>query len=267
MADYGLQVRNVDGFLQIDGFYRNHEFWLSGSVYISEYGLLNFPAQTEPPLIFISATTSPIAFLGYEIDSLGRYVGMRLLCKYGNPVTISYQIFVPQRNTPSTGYGLQVFDESGKLAFDSGKKYLSIKKILSSVGSHGIGNTSFKYLLGTVYGTKFYNYTIDNTHGTNIEVTVEYTYYVDVLVEDGYWETVIVNVQPEYCISRSDGELYWNIDQAYCETPIGEGGFGGTYYPEVIEYGQQWVDTSYWIQEERTGYRQELRYYWVDVCY
>ena len=101
---YGIEVRNNNGGVQIDGTYQNLSLLASG--------------QRQSSAIAVGCG-----------DKLGDPSNSRFVVSFkGSSSYIDYAIYATQKSTPvySTQYGLQVFDASGSVVFDSRERYLSV---------------------------------------------------------------------------------------------------------------------------------------------
>ena len=130
----GLQSIGDHGAVQIDQDYRNYhlsqvkEVWVgSGSATVDFGGLV-------APLIGIYDSGDGACFR--TITRTGDYGLFRVFRK--SPGTVKIVVFdlIPPTNT---GCGLQVFDGSGSLVFDSGAKYMRVLDHRGEQGTFGYG--------------------------------------------------------------------------------------------------------------------------------
>lgn len=150
----GLQVFNTDNIVQIDDEYSNLKFMNKGSVSTSSSVItIDVPSATSP-LVAVQLTDNGV---GNELSRA--YVVLRQTVQNGNVwtftfsidigitgqvATLTYYVF-DQIATQASNFGLQTFDPSGRLIFDSNDKWLKIASIISSANwsSEGYGNHKF----------------------------------------------------------------------------------------------------------------------------
>lgn len=126
MATYGLQVFNTDGIMTIDENFSTLQVVASGTATTGQ--VVNFPAQTNRPLIMVSVPYGR-SFLGdgdYEFS----YVSINPRSQFyvshltyeGGAFAYSYKVLVPRTNfNPSdVPWGLRVYNPSIGVTFDSG---------------------------------------------------------------------------------------------------------------------------------------------------
>lgn len=100
---YGFSAISRSGYTQIDETYAN-------------YALKSWGTTSSPQSISIASDELLMIRLAYGA-SIGVY----------ESVTVDYRIYAPSYNvTPSTGYGMRVYNGSGTLVFDSGNQPLRI---------------------------------------------------------------------------------------------------------------------------------------------
>jgi hypothetical protein len=162
---YGLRVYNDSGFLQVDQDYKNYSLHQAGTivtssqtVYNGNYGnytgygfwSVSFPALDHTPLVFvkinntshmIGGTPTKTGVSGRVLSSTGTNVGT------ATGITVSYAVFRRDPVQSSDSQGLRIFNASGQLTFDSGKKPLRVCSVLN-----------FHPLLGTSTHSKTLSY-------------------------------------------------------------------------------------------------------------
>lgn len=123
--DAGLQVNNINNFIQIDSTFTNAVLRKSGETtvgYINNISFMDFEA--ELPLFFFRNESN--AYVGSRImkTSENNYRVYFNIDGYAGIPTIQYYIFdlVPP-TLQKSNFGLQVFDEQGKPVFDSNAYY------------------------------------------------------------------------------------------------------------------------------------------------
>lgn len=132
----GLEVYNDAGALVIDSNNPNYSLLASGTVAAGT--AVSFATTTVRPLVFVrfntpnrfvrisDLTNNSVTFQTYDLqENTGNFA---------NPVSGSteYMVFgIASTLTPSSpGYGLNVFDASGNLIFDSNQKIPRVKEIV-----------------------------------------------------------------------------------------------------------------------------------------
>lgn len=127
---HGLRAYNDNGILQIDSKYKNMELVGSGSAVASAGGIARYVdvnvVGVNPLLAFRHAygvTCVPIAKSGSTFT-------FRLYTYYAGGTTgdlnINYWIFDSIASPSASSYGLQVFNESGEICYDSAGKYFKV---------------------------------------------------------------------------------------------------------------------------------------------
>ena len=143
MADYGLKVWNKDGFVQIDGTYRNLGLRAKGSVYSGGVGsstgfyiaAVTLPA-TAPMLAW--RATAPTA--QRQIVQSGGQITYYFECQ-GNGVRVDYWLFdFPDFAILPGNYGLRVWSASGEVVFDSRARYMRVIDSLQAFGAGAVGD-------------------------------------------------------------------------------------------------------------------------------
>ncbi|SAK71373.1 hypothetical protein AWB80_03814 [Caballeronia pedi] len=140
MADFGLQVLNSSGNVQIDSTFKNLALREKGTLTSggSEQGNTGWyfasvttAVGTSPIIAFRSSAK---CYLRYSAIS-GSQITYFFHCQ-GSGVAVQYWIFDdPSLATMSGNYGLQVFNNVGSVVFDSRTKYMRVIDTLSSPGS------------------------------------------------------------------------------------------------------------------------------------
>lgn len=113
---YGFQSVNADNIVQIDDAYRNllrvaSGSWTSGGAVVGE---INFPTQTSTaPLIFFRPSAD-----GVYVGQVGLGSDRVYFSTNGNFDWVVYGLDGPVM-TSASNYGMQVFNASGQVVFDS----------------------------------------------------------------------------------------------------------------------------------------------------
>jgi hypothetical protein len=157
---YGIEVLNNAGSFLIDGESPNFSLLATGTV--ASGTAVTIPTTTIPPLVFIrfntasrfarisGMTTTSVTFQVYDSPADSG--------TFSNPTTgnVEYMIFgVASVLSPSSGFGIHLFNSSGALIFDSNVKVPRIKEVVTaaaiSTPSDGIRhpNTSVTHSQGT----------------------------------------------------------------------------------------------------------------------
>lgn len=123
---YGIEIYNEGGTLIIDSSYQNWALWEHGeSVSTGNSGdyheteVTFASAVAYPPLIAIKPDTDDYCGMSYYLQSGANYSGFAVTSE-DKVVTFSWQAFVPRRDSSGVSYGLEVYNVSGDMVFDSG---------------------------------------------------------------------------------------------------------------------------------------------------
>jgi hypothetical protein len=133
---YGLQVQNSSGDLVIDHDFRNYEIADEGTATHAGTGIayvkdVTFASSSVPPLVFVRSTAQALACVTL-IRSGGNYTTARF--KAFDPfATFDFDWFIarPIASASADTWGLHVFDASGNRVYDSGRRYLQIRDVVS----------------------------------------------------------------------------------------------------------------------------------------
>ncbi|TDJ77236.1 hypothetical protein E2H86_08625 [Pseudomonas putida] len=139
MAEAGLQVFNNSNILQIDSKYRNYSFYTKGTLVTSAAGGLGGQGS-----VTITGRTYPVI----AFRSTSGMVGIHSVTRSGTSYTVLFQgnsrtaaleywVFDVPPTSSIAGAGLEVYTETGALAFSSAFKYMNV-----------IGNVSGRMQIG-----------------------------------------------------------------------------------------------------------------------
>lgn len=123
----GLQIINDNGVVQIDENYKNLEFKGKYDVYIPDYnqtGYLNTPGYASE-VVAIGDTGDDNVMLWSKTGAPGGYE-YQLRKTNNGPRTIPVYVFGEPAAPAASGVGLQVFNGSGQLTYDSQRKYMKV---------------------------------------------------------------------------------------------------------------------------------------------
>jgi len=127
MSDYGLQIKNSSGGIQIDSTYRNYSLWDSGS-YIYTYGSnLTFkPTSGVPIFAWRPVVTGYHTSYGL-IKSGANYTGVYL----GDTVNqyIDWVVFTEHHANSLPQYGLVIRNANNDVVFSSDERYLKFEGV------------------------------------------------------------------------------------------------------------------------------------------
>jgi len=122
MSDYGLQIKNSSGGIQIDSTYRNYSLWDSGT-YVYTYGSTPTFKPTNGVPIFVWQPISTSYHTSYGLkQSGGNYTGVY----FGDPVNqpINWAVFTEQPVNTLPQYGLVIRNANNEVVFSSDERYL-----------------------------------------------------------------------------------------------------------------------------------------------
>ena len=120
---YGLQAISAAGYIQVDETYANHSLVQAGTATtgtpFSVSGM-----GTAKKLVFVRFPYGRAIARGYPsaADSI-----LTVAADGGADFAFEYRVFERISSSPSSGYGLHVFDGSGGLTFDSNLQYARIR--------------------------------------------------------------------------------------------------------------------------------------------
>jgi hypothetical protein len=144
MANYGARFLGDSGIVQIDTGYRNFEVLASGtgtgtSGTFSRIDI-TFPSCSQPPMLFLKTdnnTTGRVAFQNWNKTG-ANYTGARIIV-HGGLLQFSWFVVSPPLAPSTDSWGMRVYDSSGNVVFDGGKRYLRIIDALRVGNSNGFG--------------------------------------------------------------------------------------------------------------------------------
>ena len=152
---YGIQIKNNDGFIQVDGEYSNlslHEkgTWSSGGEGIYQLG---FTTTSYRPTVVLRLDNVFLFPYGYYQPDTGEYDGTYIITHQA--VTMDYMVFTKPdlSEIPNSGYGIVIHDVNGDPVFHSFEKWMKI------AGFYNIDNP--------------YNGDCSGSEGNYIDVTVD----------------------------------------------------------------------------------------------
>lgn len=158
MAEYGLKVWNKDGFVQIDGTYRNLGLRAKGSVYsggVSSSTGFFIASVTLPAAAPMLAWRATAPTVQRQIVQSGAQITYYFECQ-GSGVRVDYWLFdFPDFSIMPGNYGLRVWNAGGEVVFDSRAKYMRVVDSLQALGAGAVGDPidngiSRAYSVGTI---------------------------------------------------------------------------------------------------------------------
>ncbi len=120
---FGYQQQNADGFVQVDETYSNYSLVASGTA--TTGNSVTFPTQATPPIVAIGVVGAG-NFASMTVLETSNFT---VISSSGVNFSYPYRIYAPVGGTNTGGYGLQVFNASGGLTFDSKRNYLAIRSV------------------------------------------------------------------------------------------------------------------------------------------
>lgn len=124
---FGIQLINSSGITVIDSNYSNFHVVYSNVVTsnVNTSTYVSYPTQPTIPIVVVNFNSANAAVFCVSAVGLNgfyiRHVGTP------NNLQINYAVLQPLTNfAPSSGYGVQVFDQGGNVVFDSNKNYFII---------------------------------------------------------------------------------------------------------------------------------------------
>lgn len=125
---YGLQVYNNSGILQIDSSYRNFAITTSGVAVAGAGGLVrrvNISVVGENPILGFRSSTGATATAIGKSGSTFTYQIMIYAPSGGFDPNVYWWAF-DNESSPVLTHGLHVYNSSGGLCYDSGKRYFKM---------------------------------------------------------------------------------------------------------------------------------------------
>lgn len=147
---YGTKIRNNNNQIVIDQDYQNLSIVRTGKVTITDDGvIISYKGKT--PLFFIVPTSKPVTVIP-KLRTDGT-IDYSLIAStwYGDnhsSVTISYVIFDVGASS-SDKYGMRVYNATGAVVFDSGRKYMRVKDIIPA---SNVFTSTYPIPSGKTYG-------------------------------------------------------------------------------------------------------------------
>lgn len=125
----GIQIFNDNGVLQIDSAYKNYALKYKATHSFS--AMFEVPFDCQPgDIIAFSNTSAPVAV----VKRSNRFTLKFALGIASGQLTV--YIFGYQDNPSSNSAGMQVFDEHGMVAFDTGKLYMRVVGMVAAQHIH-----------------------------------------------------------------------------------------------------------------------------------
>lgn len=134
----GLEILNDAGIIQVDSTFQNLSFVYTSSVLCNighlncKTGYVNVTGK-NPILGFQSGIGVTYIVTGKS----GNVYTFRIYLDVDVDTTVTYWVFDSQDSSPAESFGLQVYNSSGLLCFDSSRKYLRVLQYFNG----GTGNT------------------------------------------------------------------------------------------------------------------------------
>jgi len=160
MSDYGLQIINSSGEIQIDSVYKNYTLKQSGSTSLSKGGnAVNITDVSDPP-IFVSKANSVYHHCYGLAESSDDYTDIYSLSE--GSFTLYWKTYIPGYVQSLPTYGLIVRNSSNEIVFSSNDTWLKLKGVYSRSVAYGatsdvtvidVDNNYFFYL--TSHGIYF----------------------------------------------------------------------------------------------------------------
>lgn len=166
---FGIEVRNAEGDLGLDGGYKLHNLVYSGSVTLSTSSVTttSFPSaitSQEPPLVAVKFNTPAYSMVYYARvnGTPGNWTGITWLLNLCIPgsstdsALVYYRVYATDWASPTDVFGLRVLDASGGLVFTAATQPPMFSAYVNA-GTTGTINGSYS-LVG--HYTLFARYTL-----------------------------------------------------------------------------------------------------------
>lgn len=142
MSDYGILIKNLDGGVQIDSFYRNYFFKESGMEAGSTGGVSFSLTSVTKNIIFAWKPSSTYFFTfykHYELYYLGEEEVSRMLglTEISTASDIYWMIFIEENQESLPDYGLIIKNSSDEIVFTSEEKYMKIIGVYTGTQAQG----------------------------------------------------------------------------------------------------------------------------------
>lgn len=135
---YGLLIKNAAGNILIDGEYFNYSLLASGTLNTGVSSTVSFSASVATPIVFVrlQSTTQWVALSALSLSSatfkVYGSVGAPSASREQEAGTIEYMIFgLAKSLSPSGAWGLNVFNASGELVYDSNVRTPRVSEVVS----------------------------------------------------------------------------------------------------------------------------------------
>ena len=133
---YGLIAKNDSDGIQIDSTYRNFSLDQEndGESIVNAgggLGIQNVAITSSPlvPLVLIRPNTNYFINIRAYVKSGNNFTHFGIASQASSTTSIDWRCYRENRNASGESYGLLVYNSSGELCFDSGKKYFRILAI------------------------------------------------------------------------------------------------------------------------------------------
>ncbi len=127
---YGIEIRNADGNIIIDGTYKNFSLYESSSTILTgaKQSISFATPTTLIPIIAIKPDTSYVSLLGYE-KSGNNWTGFTVI----GTGTIYWKVYIAFSTSAGGSYGLICYDSSGNIVFDSNRECFKIYSVTTGI--------------------------------------------------------------------------------------------------------------------------------------
>ena len=192
MSDYGLQLINSGGEIQIDGLYKNFAFNQSGSGSITSGGTpwnINITDVSSAPIFVTKADASIYHSVVTAIKSGSNYASIE--GRASGSMTCYWKVYIPGPISSTPDYGLVVKNSSNEVVFNSDDEWMKIVSVAadsladgSSTNDHTVDDATNNYFYltdpsfsaestyigGVLYQNIFYSRGILKINSTTVRV-------------------------------------------------------------------------------------------------
>jgi hypothetical protein len=149
---YGINVKNTDGDIIIDGIYKNFAEVASGSITMTGFSVgfdtISFTEVNQPVLIALRpAEGKNVVLWGYRKTG-SNYDGFYVMGTAGG--NLDYKVFIGHPALSEDNYGMRIFDASGNLVFESSNKYFNVYSVNTGI-SLAVPDFATEDTAGTYY--------------------------------------------------------------------------------------------------------------------
>jgi hypothetical protein len=146
---YGLKSKNDNGYIQIDGVYRNlsleesqsSKSVVNGATYTDYFTSFNITNSTLVPLILFQPNTDYFSCVDSYTKSGSNWVSFKMVTERRRTTSINYKVYRQNPAKSGDAYGMRVYDGSANLVFDNGLSYFKIASV-HSVNISGAPNSN-----------------------------------------------------------------------------------------------------------------------------